>query len=68
MTPDDTPERACARCGELWPVTRDFFYVSDRGPGRLHSWCRACQLESKQSPKPPVPVPDVFRVQLGGAL
>lgn len=67
MTPDDTPERDCTRCGESWPATTEFFSRSPHHSSGFHSWCKACQTERKREslpPKPPAPVPEVFAVQL----
>ncbi len=48
-------EKQCSRCKRVygddeswWPADSDF-YTRDagNGPGRLHSWCRACNIEGR---------------------
>ena len=37
-------QRRCSRCGEAWPMDREFFYRV-RGDVRWDSMCRACWIE-----------------------
>lgn len=40
-------EHACARCGQSWPLSREFFRPLPRHSGRLHNVCRACESEAR---------------------
>lgn len=42
-------EHACARCGQSWPLSREFFRPLPRHPGRLHNVCRACESEARRA-------------------
>lgn len=43
----DGLERACGRCGELWPADTEFFHPGPL-PSGLHSWCKACYEEMRR--------------------
>ena len=38
-----SPHKACSRCGQEKPRTRDFFYRRTESADGLQSICRACQ-------------------------
>lgn len=37
-------EILCARCGDYWPASLEFYYRRGKG---WHSYCKACYLERR---------------------
>lgn len=48
-----TKFKECKRCGEVWPLTLEFFRVNPkRGiPRYWDSWCKACLSEANRERK-----------------
>lgn len=40
-------EHACVRCGQSWPLSREFFRPLPHHPGQLNTVCRACESEAR---------------------
>lgn len=49
LTQNVDAEHACARCGQLWPLSSEFFRPLSHHPGQLHSVCRACESEARRA-------------------
>jgi hypothetical protein len=41
----DTLLKRCARCGAVYPMTPEFWYLNRSARDGLHSYCRACRRE-----------------------
>lgn len=44
-------QKRCPYCDEFWPQDTLFWSPSSREPDGLQTWCKACQLDYKQSRK-----------------
>lgn len=44
-------QKRCPCCDEFWPQDTLFWSPSSREPDGLQTWCKACQLDYKQSRK-----------------
>lgn len=53
-TTDIGQEKVCSKCGESFPLDRDFFFsngVNAKGVRRFTSACKACYVELYRKPK-----------------
>lgn len=51
LCPELGLEKWCPHCAEFWPQDTLFWSPSSREADGLQTWCKACQLEYKNSRK-----------------